>query len=79
MHWQATGEALVVGKVTSLAAAVAGNYLFAGTDAGCLYVAAPRSFFYETVFDLCVWDAGTGLTLSRLSRRSCLSPPPLPS
>jgi hypothetical protein len=37
MHWQATGEALVAGKVTSLAAAVHGNYLFAGTDAGCLY------------------------------------------
>ena len=36
MHWQATGEALVVGKVTSLAAAVSGNHLFAGTDAGCM-------------------------------------------
>ena len=37
MHWQATGEALVAGKVTSLAVAVTGNYLFAGTDAGCVY------------------------------------------
>jgi hypothetical protein len=37
MHWQATGEALVVGKVTSLATAVAGNFLYAGTDAGCMY------------------------------------------
>ncbi len=47
MHWQATGEALVVGKVTSLAVAVAGNYLFAGTDAGCMYVAALDRFVIE--------------------------------